>query len=70
MFGRSEYLNENMLWYRTRAVSDSVSSKSAAVSPGKADDHVGRERDAGDVVAHAVDELQIRLARVAAAHHC
>ena len=34
VFGRGEYLNENMLWYRTAAVSDSVSSKSASVSPG------------------------------------
>ena len=35
VFGRGEYLNENMLWNRTAAVSDSVSSKSASVSPGK-----------------------------------
>ena len=35
VFGRSEYLNENMLWNRTASVSDSVSSNSASVSPGK-----------------------------------
>ena len=34
VFGRSEYLNEKMLWYRTAAVSDSVSSNSSVVSPG------------------------------------
>ena len=35
MLGRSEYLKENMLWYRTRRVRLSVSSKSGSVSPGK-----------------------------------
>ncbi len=35
VFGRAEYLNENMLWYRAASVSDSVCSKSSAVSPGK-----------------------------------
>ena len=34
VFGRGEYLNENMLWKRTRSTSDSVSSKSEIVSPG------------------------------------
>ncbi len=34
VFGRGEYLNENMLWYRTAAVSDIVCSKSSSVSPG------------------------------------
>ena len=69
MFGRSEYLNENMLWYRTRAVSDSVSSKSAAVSPGKPTIMSVVIEMPGTVVAHAVDEIEVRLARVAASHH-
>jgi hypothetical protein len=30
VFGRSEYLKENMLWYSQPLVSDSVSSKSAS----------------------------------------
>ena len=70
VFGRSEYLNENMLWYRTRAVSDSVSSKSAAVSPGKPTIMSVLSAMPGTVGAHAVDEIQVRVARVAAAHHC
>src|SRR5687767_13934202 len=34
VFGRGEYLKENMLSYRAAAVSDSVCSKSSSVSPG------------------------------------
>ena len=35
---------------------------------GEADDDVGREREIGDAGAHLVDELQVALARVRAAH--
>ena len=44
--GRSEYLKENIEWKPTASTRLSVSAKSSSVSPGKPDDHVGRQLDA------------------------
>ena len=58
-----------MLWYRTAAVSDSVSSKSASRLAREPDDHVGRERDVRACRSRiALDEIEVALARVAPAH--
>ena len=45
VFGRSEYLNEKMLWYPTRDSATASRRSPSAVSPGKPDDHVGGQRD-------------------------
>ena len=42
VFGRAEYLNENMLWYRAASVSDSVSLEVRRRLPREANDHIGR----------------------------
>ena len=68
VFGRGEYLNENMLWYRTAAVSDSVSSKSASVSPGNPTIISVDSATSGSGSRICADQIEIALARVPAPH--
>ena len=68
VFGRGEYLNENMLWYPTAAVSDRVSSKSASDSPGNPTIISVDSATSGSRSRMRVDQIQIALSRVAAAH--
>ncbi len=52
----------------TSSTTSRVSRKSASVSPGKPDDDVGREREVGDRRPQVIDEPQVAVARVRAAH--
>ena len=47
VFGRGEYLNENMLWYCADFGKRQRLLEIGRRFPGKADDHIGRQRHPG-----------------------
>ena len=61
-------MNVNALSNRTSSTSESVAAKSSSVSPGKPDDEIRAECEIGNGVAERVDETEIAVAVVGAAH--
>ena len=68
VFGRGEYLNENMLWNRTARSATASRRSPPPVSPGNPTIMSVESWMPGMAVAQRVDQLEIFLARVAPAH--
>ena len=68
VFGRGEYLKENMLWYCAASVSESVVLEVRCCLARESHDHVRREGYTGNGLPNSLNQVEVFLARVATSH--